>query len=143
MLCFTVQRGKTCDGSLIRLAKMVKRKNYLQNNFFLIIWLTISAFLHRRDATNSETQLARVREIAVKGRFVDQVIADLDELGLTCTDISDVQAGKTHNVSKIFLCQKEFRERSSLFPTLLSVSLLIDEDNTLISFEHSVHRLCL
>jgi hypothetical protein len=119
------------------------RKHYLRNNFTLAIGLMLSTFLQRRNVTDPETELARVKEIAVEGQLVDQVTADLKKSGFTCVDISDDEAGRRYNVSKVLLCRKEFRERRMVFPTLLSIALLIGEDGSLISFEHHVSRLSL
>jgi hypothetical protein len=119
------------------------RRNYLRNNFTFVIALMISTFLERRNATDPETELARVKEVAVKGRSAEQVAADFKKSGFTCVDISDDAVGKKYNVPKVLLCQKEFRERRLLFPTLLSVALLIEEDDALLSFDHSMRRLCL
>ncbi len=119
------------------------RRNYLSNNFTLPIALMLSAFFQRRNVTDPEIELARVKEIAVKGRLVDQITTDFKESGYTCVEISGHEAGRGYNASKVILCRKEFRERRMIFPTLLSIVLSIDEDGLLIAFEYSVNRLSL
>lgn len=119
------------------------RRNYLQNSLTLAIGLMITTFLERKNVTDPTIQLSRVTRIAEKGRQADQIVADLKDFGFTCWDITDDQAGRTYNVPQVILCRKEFRERRLIFPTLLSVTLLIAEDSTLISFNHNIKRLSL
>ena len=128
---------------LTRWANAMGRKNYLQNNFFLVIGLMISTFLQRRNATDTETELARAKDIAVKGRLADEVTADFAQVGFTCVDVSDDELGIRHNASKVILCQKEFREKNIVFPKILNVFLLFAGDDSLISFENSIVRLSL